>query len=156
MKKIKILNVILFMFMFIGCATIGGQTEWYEAQKDYVLSLQSAPQNPLFEMKALPGTSIQNLESLKVFPAPFAPKELKQYIETPHPGWDVLKTGLRSAGQIGFAYVIGEAAVDFIGAVTRTTGNTSISGTGNTLNYGSIDSTSVPTVVNQPTPIIVE
>jgi len=176
MKK-RFAILILFIFLF-GCATAGGQSEWYTAQKDYMLAYQSAPQRPLFEMKALPGTSIQNLESLTVYaPTPSAPKELKQFVETPHPAWDFGKTLIRTAGQVGLGLVIADGlegifdSFSKVASIPTSSMTQNISGIGNTgtirsmgdMSTGSIgdgsfvggiiDQTSDPTIVD---PVIVE
>jgi hypothetical protein len=171
MKKKLFILLMIMVVVTTGCATVGGQNEWYTAQKEYALALQAAPQKPLFEMKAIPGTSIQNMESIAVFAPVSTPKELKQFIDSPHPAWGVATAVIKTAGQVAGIYFIKEGVESIfnsfskIASIPTASYSQSIEGTNNTgqlrtmgdmstgnigndnLVGGLVDQTSVPIVV---------
>lgn len=170
-KMIKNILVLLFVAVFaFGCATAGGQNEFYTAQKDFLIA-QTAQQKPLFEMKALEGTAIQNLKEVVVY-NPTQPKDFKQYVAPVHPGWEVANTTIRTAGTVAGIYFAVDGVKSIfssfskIASVPTSSVTQNISGTGNTTNLrsmgdmstgtigsnnvvgGLLDQTSAPTVVN--------
>jgi len=171
----KNILVLLFVVVFaFGCATAGGQNEFYAAQKEFML-LQASQQKPLFEMKALEGTSIQNLKEVVVY-NPTQVKDFKQYVAAVHPGWEIANTTIRTAGTVAGIYFAVDGVKSIfssfskIASVPTSSVTQNISGTGNTTTLrsmgdmstgavsdgsfvgGLIDQTATPTVVN---PVIV-
>lgn len=167
---------LLLLIPLFGCATTGGQAEFYKAQKDFAAALQG---QKYLELKATPGKSIENLESLIVYaPSQGQLKDFKQYAEMPHPGWETANTVIRTAGTVLGVYYIAEGVKSIFGNLTSlanrpssvTTNTVAVSGTGNTgtlvgpmtignvRGYGNVfggSHTAIPTVVEQPPPLIV-
>lgn len=173
MKKLWLALLISALIVVTGCATSGGQNEWYTAQKDYMLAQQTLPQRPLFEMKALPGKSVENLESLTVYaPIPAPAKELKQFVETPHPIYGLAGKITDALARISGLYFLKEGAESIVdgfakiasiptssytqnisgsqnSAQLRTMGDMSTGDIGNGNNVaGLLDQVSEPTVVD--------
>jgi hypothetical protein len=136
--------VAAYGFTLMGCATTGGQTEFYTAQQEYMLASQNQVQKPLFEMKASEGKSIENLSALVVYmPSTAQVKDFKQYVELPHPGWETANTVIKTAGTVLGIWFIAEGVKSIFGNFTSlanapksvTTTNTNysntVSGTGN-------------------------
>jgi hypothetical protein len=67
MKRLYLIPLLLMLF---GCATTGGQAEFYKAQQEFMLASQNQPQKPLFEMKAAEGTtnSVEEDRQMEVTP----------------------------------------------------------------------------------------
>jgi hypothetical protein len=169
MKK---LLLIVCVFLLSGCATTGGQTEFYKAQQDFMVAQANIPQKPLFEMKAIEGKAVENLASIVVYaPGDTKRQALIQYQEKEHPAWQVASTAIKTAGTVLGVYFIAEGVKNIVGAITSSGASTTmnVSGTGNTSrivgttsntvtgagNYtgGTVDTTHTPTVV--PTDVVI-
>lgn len=173
----KILWLLLLLIPLFGCATTGGQAEFYRAQQNFALSLQG---QKYLELKATPGKAIENLESLTVYaPSQGSLKDFKQYAEMPHPAWETANTLLRVGGQVAGIYFIADGIKSIFGSftslanrpssVSNTTNTNTISGTGNSgyispMTVGNVRGhgnvfggfyTATPTVVNQPPPVVI-
>ena len=117
-----------------GCAS-GPSTEvarlHYEAQ-------QSALGRPLVQMVAQPGEtiSLHGVAQFSVY-APLGVGGVQMYREAHHPGWSLLGDALRIAAPI---YLGGQAAIGLADVVGRRVGDVAMS----------------PTVVQQPSPLVVE
>jgi len=171
MKKLLLIPVLV---MFLGCATMADREQFYQAQQGFFKNIINSEQPPLFKMSAVPGKSIENLESISVFMPPPAidPKSFRQFSEA-HPAWEVVGTTIKTAGQVLGIYFIADGVKSIFETVTRNAGSTSMSitGTGNSGSIvgttsntltgtghtagGIVDQTSPPTIVTQPAPIIV-
>jgi len=148
MKK---LIAILISFVFLaGCMT----PLQLEAEKAYYNAIMSNKSNPHPLVEIAPADAskplvMENLGKLTVYAPPTDKGQVQQYRQIDYAApWINMIGGVASAVApwIGLGYVVKQVA--------NVNGTTSVSGTGNTLNYGSIDNTSVPTVVKSD-PVIV-
>ena len=161
----KRLLLLLLLIPFIGCATTGDRMQFYQAQKEFYAA---QAQQPIFEMKAVPGKAIENLASIVVYNA--QTREFKQFSEE-HPGYRLAERIVGVVSVLGGGYFISEAFKTVAGlSHGATTINTNtVSGTGNSgyispMTVGNVQGagntfggfyTADPTVVYAPDPVVI-
>jgi hypothetical protein len=186
LKQSTMMVVVVMILTLVGCATGGGSNAFYKAQMDWAAIQANQKPKALFELKAVSGKAIENLETIAVYdPRTSQQKDLQQYIEQAHPGWALARSVVDTTGKVLGIYFVKEGVSDIFSSITKiatvptTSISQSISGTGNTASLrnmgdmstgaigdgslvgGLVDQTSAPTVVNpviveQPAPIVVD
>jgi energy-converting hydrogenase Eha subunit F len=152
----KIVAILISFIFLVGCMT----PLQLEAEKAYYNAVMSSKSNPHPLVEIAPADAskplvMENLGKLTVY-APSQDKgQIQQYRQIDYVApWVNALTAIAgvAAPWLGAGYIVKQVA--------NVNGTTSVSGTGNTLNYGSIDNTSVPTVVKSDpvivNPVIVE
>lgn len=133
----KILFIGVTVLGLVGCAS-GPSTE---VAREHYETQRAAMQRPLVQMVAQPGETI-TLGGVAQFSV-YAPlgvggsSGVQMYREAHHPGWSLLGDALRIAAPI---YLGGQAAIGLADVVGRRVGDVAMS----------------PTVVQQPSPLVVE
>jgi hypothetical protein len=140
---------LLLLIPLMGCMT----ANQLEAEKAYyqMLTIKQAQTSPLVRLDVADPTKPINLKTIEVFAppsnTPIAQYQQKDYVQ---PWLNVLSMAVPWLGVYGVTSAVVSGMKDMGG----TTYNQS--GTGNKMVGGNLaDSTSVPTVVTQPAPIIV-
>lgn len=130
----KMIIAGLAVTVLAGCATPSADIArmHYDAQS-------RAADRPLVQMVALPGESIElkGVAQFSVYAPTGGNGGVTQYREAHHPAWGLLGDALRIGAPI---YLGGQAAIGLADVVGRRVGDVALS----------------PTVVNQPSPIVVE
>lgn len=157
----KLILTTIAAITLTGCAS---NKEFLQAQLD-AQKVASESQKPLVEITAQPGQQITGLAGIKVYMPTQAP-QIKQHVNE----WaSVVGQGLSVVGTLGGIKFAGDAAIGLSDSIGRnnagiagmiqapTTNTTTLSGTGTVGSgaFNATDSTHTPTVVNQPTPVIV-
>lgn len=147
MKKLLLIPLVL---MLVGCMT----ANQLEAEKAYyeMLTAKQAQTSPLVRLDVADPTKPINLKTIEVFAPPsnmpIAQYQQKDYVQ---PWLNVLSMAVPWLG----VYGVTSAVVSGMKEMGGTTYNQS--GTGNKMVGGNLaDSTSVPTVVYQAPPVIVD
>lgn len=161
------------LYFLMGCATTQDRAQFYQSQTEFLKMQMEQVPKPLFEMKAVSGKAIENLESIVVYVPrnQYDPKDFKQFSEN-HPGWETLNTTIRTAGNVvglgliiqgvkGLADSIGSSA----GHNTATTNTTTygVTGTNNSLRVQPVsnivtgnNNTTTGLIENPPSVVVVQ
>lgn len=186
LKQSTMIVMVVMILTLAGCATGGGSGAFYKAQLDWATIQANQKPKALFELKAVSGKAIENLETVAVYdPRISQQKDLQQYVEQAHPGWAFGRSVVDATGKVLGIYLVRQGVSDIFSSITKiatvptTSIVQSISGAGNTASLrsmgdmntgavgdgslvgGLVDQTSTPTVVNpviveQPAPIVVD
>lgn len=150
-KKITSI-VVLCLFFITGC----GATQYQlEVEKAYYQAISSSKSNAQPLVEFVPADTgkpmvFDNLGKLTVYAPPVDKGQVHQYVQK-----DYAAPWIQLFGQVASVAAPWIGAASIVKSVANIAGSTSVSGEGNTLNYGNIDNTSTPTVVTQPAPTIV-
>lgn len=161
------MNKYLFLVLVLlvtGCASDKEYAAYIAAQQE-ANRQAAAEQKPLVRLTAQPGQTITGLQSLEVYTPTSAPviqqARGNEWASVVNTGLAITGTvvgihaggiaAARLADSVGRAGTAGYAHVQAPGAVTT---NTMTNSTG-VIGSGSYDSTHMPTIVNQPAPLVV-